>query len=447
MAKRLNRPRMPTGLRLILGLIGLIAAGTLFLLLPGVAVKGTLSFQEALFTAVSALTVTGLSTISPAQDLTRIGQILLLGLIQIGGAGFIVGVVLILQLLGRRISYLNRLTLKDGLGLDKPGAALSLAWFMIRLTLALEAAGAFLLWLVWREPLGDGKAAFFALFHAVSAFCNAGFELFSGLPQYPNGIPQDTLTLIILGILIFVGGLGLPLLVELGTWDRKHRLSMHTRVTLVTVMFLLLGGGIGLFLIESRPDGLLAGIPTMRGLLLAFFQSISARTAGFNGLGPFSALEPSSQLLMMILMFIGCAPVSMGGGITTGTFAVLVLGVYGFVRGQTQIQIGGRMIAEFSVRRASIILTVSLSVIFLASFAILTTHQATLDDVLFEVVSAFATCGLSLDFTNELNAWGQTVLMLVMFWGRLGPLSIMVALRQMARPSRIGYPEEQILLG
>jgi len=436
-----------TGLRIILVLAGLIAAGTLLLSLPGMAVGGRLPLREALFTAASALTVTGLTMIHPFQALTLSGQVVLLALMQIGGVGFMVGVVLFLRVLGRKIGYLDHLALRDDLGLQTAGSALNLTWILLRLTLGIEALGTAALWLAWRGRLGGGRAAFYALFHAVSAFCNAGFELFSGQPGYPYGIPRDTITLAILGALIFTGGLGLPLLVELGSWDRKRRLSLHTRITLVVVSVLFIAGGISFYGLEHRPGGLLSTVPAGRGLVLAFFQSISARTTGFNGVGQFSALAPASKLLMISLMFIGCAPVSMGGGITTGTFAALVLGAWSFGRGQARVTIAGRSLADFTVQRAAIVLTVSLGVVFLATMAVLASHPATLDEALFEVVSAFATCGLSLDFTRTLNPFGQAVIMAVMIFGRLGPISIMIALSQFAKPSRVAYPQEQILVG
>lgn len=439
----------PTALRLIIGLSVLVVLGTGALLLPGVGTHRALAFNEALFTAVSALTVTGLSLISPARDLTLFGQVILLILIQLGGVGFMVGAVVILRLIGRRISLEDRLALKDSLGLLEPGAIIKLTKRVLLTVLGVELAGALLLWLNWRNQLPEGQAIFYALFHAISAFCNAGFDLFTGLPQYPVGLPTDTFTLIVFGALICLGSLGIPVLGDLILYWRERTFSLHTRITLTLVAALIVLGSVSIFLAETRPTGVLAEETPLRQMVLATFQSVATRTAGFIGVPSFEALTPATQLTLITLMFIGSGPASMGGGITTGTFAVLMLALWGYARGLPTAHIAGRRIAAMTVRKAAAVLTISLAVVFTATWLILITHPtATLDAALFEVVSAFATCGLTLAFTSELNGWGQAVIMLVMFWGRLGALTIVIALAQLPqRPSLIEYPEEQLLIG
>lgn len=447
-----RRRPVPPALRLVLGLAGLVLIGTLILMLPISAVGRPLTWNEALFTATSALSVTGLSIIVPVNALSLFGQIVLLMLIQIGGVGFMVVTVVILRLLGRKISLLDRLTLSDSLGLLVPGAILKLTRRVLVTVLTIEGIGALLLFLHWRSDprLSVEQAALYAIFHAVSAFCNAGFDLFWGTPGFPDGIPRDNLSLILLGGLIFVGGLGIPVLADLLTYYRAHRLSLHTKITLIVVGFLVLSGTVGFFIAESRAGvGTLRDEPPGRILLISLFQSISARTAGFAGIADFAAMTPPSQLLMITLMFIGCPPASMGGGITTGTFAVLTISLWGFARGLPTPQFGGRSLAVGTVRRAAAVLTISLFVVLLATWLILITHrEVDLDTAVFEVVSAFATCGLTLNFTAQLNLFGQLVIVLVMFWGRLGALTIVIALAQQpGRPQPLSYPEEQILIG
>ncbi len=440
------RPRpMPAALRLVIGLAVLVAAGTSILMLPWMGTERPLTWNEALFTAVSALSVTGLSIITPVHDLSLAGQIVLLLLIQIGGVGFMVVAVIVFQLLGRRITLTDRLALTDSMGLLVPGAIVQLVRRVLLTVLLLEAIGAALLWIHWRDMLGPERALLYAIFHAVSAFCNAGFDLFTGLPDYPYGIPNDSITLAILGSLIFLGGLGIPVLAELLTFWRI-RFSLHTRITLTVVIILVSIGAGGLFLTEQQSGHLLEREPLDRQIALALFQSISTRTAGFSALQPLDELSPAGRLLTIILMFIGCAPASMGGGITTGTFAVLMLAVGAYARGLASPQIGGRTLAPQTVRKAAAILTVSLLVVLTATWLILVTHEATLDDALFEVVSAFATCGLSLTLTSELNLFGQLVICVMMFWGRLGALTLVVALANQ-RPQLVAYPEEQVLIG
>jgi trk system potassium uptake protein TrkH len=449
-AARNRRRPLPPALRIVQGLVALVIVGTLLLMLPFSARGGPLSWNEALFTATSALTVTGLSTLTPVQDLSLFGQVVLLLLIQVGGVGFMVVAVIFLGLLGRRIGLTDRIALKDSLGLLSPAAIVQLSRRVLYTVLAIELVGAAALYLHWRgDPrLSEGQALFFALFHAVSSFCNAGFDLFSGTPGYPEGIPRDNLSLTILGTLILLGGLGIPVIGDLLLYYRERRLSLHTRITLWLTAVLALGGMAGFFVAEFRPGGSLAAAHPLRALLICLFQSVSARTAGFWGIAEFTTLSPASQLLMIALMFIGCAPASMGGGITTGTFAALAIGLWSFARGLPVAQIGGRSLGVGSTRKAAAVLTVGLLVTLLATWLLLLTHDVSLDAAAFEVVSAFATCGLTLGFTTQLNLFGQLLICLVMFWGRLGALTIIVALAaQQGRPQPVQYPEEQILIG
>ncbi len=441
-----RRRRLPTPLRLVIGLAGLVMLGTLLLMLPGVGQGRILSPIEAWFTATSALTVTGLSIISPVQDLSWFGQVLLLLLIQAGGVGFMVMAVVLFRLIGRRISLVERQALCDSLGLLRPEAILQLTQRILLSVALMELAGASLLWIHWRDDLGPGRAVFYALFHSVSAFCNAGFDLFSGLPEYPEGIPTDNGSLLILGSLIVLGGLGIPVLGDLLSYPRDRRLSLHTRVTLWAVLILVVVGGVGMFVAESTTDSVLLADPWPRRLLRTFFQSISARTAGFAGV-PVADLTPPSQLLLMGLMFIGAAPASMGGGITTGTFSTLVLTLWGYARGYDTAQIAGRSLGSDMVRKASAVLTVSLFVVLLAAWLLLVSHNISMDPALFEVISAFATCGLTLDFTGDLNLFGRLVIIFMMFWGRLGALTIILALAQQQPRQLVTFPEEQILIG
>lgn len=442
-----RRP-IPAPLRIIGGLILMVGIGTLLLLLPGVSTNERLTPMQAAFTATSALSVTGLSIITPATDLTLFGQILLLLLIQLGGVGFMVTATVAFWILGRRISLPQRLALSDSLGLIMPGAILTLTRQVMLTVLAIEGIGALLLWLHWRTALGLQQAIFYAIFHAVSAFCNAGFDLFSGLPEYPQGIPNDNLTLTLLAALIFIGGLGIPVLGDLLTYHTGRRISLHTRLTLMVVVSLNCAGGLAIFLAEQGEGRILHAEPWYRQLLLAFFQAISTRTAGFAGIQPLDAISPASELVIVTLMFIGAAPASMGGGITTGTFVVLTLALWAYAQGLPTAQIGGRKIASDMVRKASAVLTIALFAVLLATWLILMTNPtAPLDLVVFEVVSAFATCGLSLAFTSELNTFGQLVIMVMMFWGRLGALTIILGLAQLRHKQLYEYPEEQILIG
>jgi trk system potassium uptake protein TrkH len=336
--KELQKSRAtPIAVRLVASLALLVVLGTLLLFASGVGTRRPLSIREALFTATSALTGHRAFGNHPVAGSDPCGQIILLVLIEIGGVGFMAAAVVAFRLIGRNVHLMDRMALRDSLGLPDLRNIMRLVERVLLTVAVIQGVGAILLWLNWRDTLGGqigaGRTIFYALFHSASAFCNAGFDLFSGLPAYPAGIPTDDATLLIKGVLIVLGGLGIPVLADMITYPWNHRLSLHTRITLALVAFLIVFGGVALLLSEARAGGVLAGLPWHRQVTLAFFQSVSARTAGFAGLPHFENLNAASQQVLMMLMYVGCAPASMGGGITTGTLVVLVLALWGLCPG------------------------------------------------------------------------------------------------------------------
>jgi trk system potassium uptake protein TrkH len=348
--------------------------------------------------------------------------------------------------LRRQVLLVDRLAIRDSLGLPERE---QFAPILRRVLLAvgiIESIGALLLWLNWRNRLDDVSALWYAIFHSISAFCNAGFDLFSGLPQFPNGLPRDPISLTLMGIIIVLGGLGFPVLAELVHWRHRRRLTLHAHLTLWLSLVLVLTGAIGFLIGELGPAGMIPDASLPQQVLYSVFQSISTRTAGF-ALGDLNALPPASQFLMIGLMFIGTAPASMGGGITTGTLLVLLVSVWGYARGFSKPQVRGRSIPQELPRRAAAVLTVSLFAVLTATWLVLMTSDLSLDEALFEVVSAFATTGLSLAATSQLTLAGQIIIMLMMIWGRLGALTIILALARRRPPEPIQYPEESLLIG
>jgi trk system potassium uptake protein len=437
---------LPVTIRLILGLITLVLAATALLMLPGIGTR-PLTFTEALFTAASALTVTGLTVIVPGTDLTFNGQVLLLALIQIGGIGLMIFTVIIFRLLGRHITLVDRLAIRDMYGALVPESIMRLVSQVLIAVLVIESVGSIVLWLVWSPVIGAETAVWYAIFHSVSAFCNSGFDLFAGLPGYAT-IPNDNGTLITVGILILLGSLGVPVVADLLALRHRHRLTLHTRLTLTTIGVVVLISTITLFISEALQTGVLANETVPRQIGIALFQSVSARSAGFVSAPSFESIAPAGQLILMTVMFIGAAPASMGGGITTGTAVVLTLALWAYARNRPYPEVGGRTISTATIRRATAVLTISLLVVILATLLLLLTNpQLSLDGAVFEVISAFATCGLSLAYTPRLNAIGRLIIILMMIWGRLGALTVMVALTRPAKTPLYVYPEEQIMIG
>ena len=250
-----------------------------------------------------------------------------------------------------------------------------------------------------------------------------------------------------MGGLIILGGLGIPIYMDL-IFRRKRPYSLHTRLTIGMALVLILLGWVGLLISEYRQAGLLSDLPFSQRALIAWFQSVSTRTAGFPGFLGFSELNHSSIILMMALMFIGTAPASTGGGITTGTFAVLWLAVISYARGLDKIRIGKHTLPGALLMRSLVVLVISFSLVILSSWLILLTNPFSLNQVLFEVVSAYSTTGLSLGITGGLNTIGRLIIIFTMFAGRLGAITIMISLLGRDKGEKlIDYPEESILVG
>lgn len=446
-----RRPKLSQaerGLGLIGGLGLLVLVGTLLLWLPISAAQGQLGLNEAFFTAVSAVATTGLSIITPGQDLSTFGQIVLMLLMQLGGVGFMVTAVTVFRLVGKRVTFAERLSLRDSLGLVSSEQILRLTSRILLAVVAIEAVGAFLLWLSWSPIYGRGRAAYYAVFHSISAFTNASFDLFSGSPTAAAGFPTDAFTLLTLAALIFLGGIGIPVISDLLRYRQRRRLSLHTRVTLITSISLIAVGTILFFLMEYKLRGVFANESEPHLGLLALFHSVASRTSGFVVSANFSQLEPGNAFLLMVLMFIGASPASMGGGITTSTFAVLVLAVWNFARGRNEIVAGRRTIPLEQLYKAAAIVTAAAAVTAIVTWLLLYTQDnVTLVAALVESISAFATCGFSVGLTPRLNLFGQLLIAGLMFFGRVGTLTIIVALARPTVPAPVNYPEERILIG
>jgi trk system potassium uptake protein TrkH len=446
------RPRaVPAPIRLVIGLALLVLLGTVLLMLPISSTGRALTWNEAMFTTVSALTVTGLSVIAPGRDLSVFGEAVLLALIQLGGLGAMVAAVALLRVLGWQIDLHNRMALRDALGLNSLGDLLKIVRRAIYFIGLVEVAGAVTLFLHWRTrlPLPPAQIAWYALFHAISAMCNAGFDLFGGLAEFPAGLPNDDVTMLVLCVLIVIGGIGIPVITDLARYRSERVLRLHTKIALATSLVLTLGGGLMLFLAEGGEGGVLAGEPGMgRRLTLSLAQSVSARTAGFAFLPQFERITHASQFLLNTLMFIGASPASMGGGIKTVTFAVLLMSLFSYIRNLPEITLDSRTVGKSVLQKASAILVAGLFVVVTSTWLILMLMpRAPMEHVLFEVVSAFATCGLSLAFTGQLSLPAQFIIMLAMFWGRLGALTIINAIALPRKRTLVRYADAEVFVG
>jgi trk system potassium uptake protein len=428
--------------------LGAIAVGTGLLMIPACTVSGRIAFIDALFTSTSAVCVTGLIVQDTAVYFTSLGQGIILVLFQLGGLGIMTFSTLVMLMAGKKISFKDRIIIQEGFHHASPSNLKSLIRNIFLFTIALELLGAIGLYLHWRDDFSGIQAGFHAVFHSVSAFCNAGFARFSNSFESYQG---DLFVNAVLIILIVLGGLGFLVLHEsfeiIGDKIRKkrHRLSLHMRMVLVTTLVLLCGGSLLFLVLEYA--GSLKEFPLMEKGAAALFQAVTPRTAGFNTLD-LHLLGPATVFMLILLMFIGAAPGSTGGGVKVTTLGVLFSFICSRLAGRQSVNLSRRTLPFDLITKAFTLLALSITVIALAVFILLITQPGMgFQAVIFEVFSAFGTVGLSLGATPELNGIGKTVIILTMYIGRIGPLTFLYAFSRERPRGRYEYVEETVMIG
>lgn len=420
---------------------GLIGLGTVFLMLP-LSQRVAVSPADALFTAVSAVTVTGLSVITLSDHLTLFGQTVLLVLIQLGGLGLMTFGVLVLSALGLPVGHTHAMFLREDLNQTSIGRLFGLLALILRVVLICEVAGTAVLAVVFVPAFGLGPGLWHALFHSVSAFNNAGFSTFDdGLAGWV-GSPMVNLAI---PALFIVGGIGYGVIMELLRIRRWRGFSLHTKLMLIGTGALIVIG-VGMFgALEWRNPDTLGGLPTGARLMAAWFQGVTTRTAGFNTID-IGAMEDSTTTMFLAMMIVGAGPTSTGGGIKVTTIIVMLLATVAFFRRQTELHAFGRSIGLDQALKVMAVTAISLIVVFAGVFLLTLTHQGNFIDIAFEVASAFGTVGLTRGETGALDGFGRTVIIVIMFIGRVGPLTLgfFLATRM---PPRVRYPSEQVQIG
>lgn len=420
----------------------LILAATPVLMLPASQIT-PLSWGDALFTSVSAVTVTGLGVIALSDHLSTFGHVVILVLIQLGGLGLMTFAVLVLSALGLPIGLTHSAYLKEDLNQTSVRRVIALVAVILRVVVGCELVGTVLLAFVFVPEFGFGPGLWHAGFHAVSAFMNAGYSsLPTGLVPY---MTSPVINLVV-PLLIIIGGLGYGVLSEIVTVRSWQRLSLHAKLMLVgTLVLLVLGVTLFAALEWSNPRTLGQFDSVGEKLEVSWFQGVNPRTSGFTTLDT-AAMEDSTTMLFMGMMVVGAGPTSTGGGIKVTTLMVMLLATVAFFRRQTELHAFGRSIGLEEVLKVMALTSISLAVIFVAIFLLSLTHQGVLLDVAFEVASAFGTTGLSRGVTPHLDGFGRAVIMAVMFLGRVGPLTLGFFLATQVQP-RVRYPGAQVFLG
>ncbi len=433
---------------LALSFAGAIVLGTVLLCLPWSTASGRLSLIDGLFTSTSAVCVTGLIVKDTPVDFSSTGQVIILLLIQLGGLGIMTFSTFVFFVAGRKISLRDRLVVQEGFHPGRVRDFRGLVRRIILFAFGIEALGCLFLFFRFLRDFPPLKALGLAGFHSVSAFCNAGFSLFSrSLMDYRNDVWVNGAVM----TLIILGGLGFLILQEV--WDRltgirhgrKPVFSLHSRLVLSTTLVLIVGGSLLIYVFES--GRLLKGLPAGEKILASIFQSVTARTAGFNTLN-IGALGGASVLILLALMFVGASPGSTGGGIKTSTAAVVAAYIRSRLQSRESVGAFKRSISMELVCKAFTLMALSLAIVFLSALLILAAQpELAFRDVVFEVVSAFGTVGLSLGTTAELTAFSKVVLVLTMYCGRVGPLVLLYAFSRPKPAGKYEYVEESVMIG
>jgi trk system potassium uptake protein TrkH len=438
--RRLSAPRL-----IAAGFAVLILVGTLLLKLPASTREG-ISWVDAFFTSVSAVSVTGLSSVPFPTAFTTFGVVVVMLLVQVGGLGIMTLATVGAVLVGRRVGFRDLLAVREELGnVDSPRNTLRLIAQIAGITLLVEVAGVAVLLLGFvRGGLGLGEGLFQAVFHAITAYCNAGFvALPSGdLTPYAGNVSVN----VALVALIILGGFGFPVLVNLYHYHRRRRLTLHSKLVLVTTAALLLIGVLSVALLEWENPATLGGEPLGTRFLMSLFQGVTPRTAGFATVS-YPEMNETTLFLQIGLMFIGTAPTSTGGGIKVTTLALLVLVLVAQVRGQEEISAYGRRVPRQIAQKTLAVLSLSALLVVTATVALMVSDNLALLPAIFEITSAFGTVGLTLNVTPELSTFGKLLVAGVMFLGRVGPITLVLALAARQKKRGYAYPQEDIAIG
>jgi len=449
---------------LVLGFLFLTILGMVLLNLPIASqpdtsgVRHSIGLIDALFTATSAVCVTGLVVVNTMEHWSLFGKVVIITLIQIGGLGFMTLATTFFTLMGKKIGLKERLLIQEALNQNAISGMVRLVRYIFIGTVIIEGTGALFLTLVFIKDHPLLEAIGLGIFHSISAFCNAGFDIISTTSLSPF-VHNWGVNLTVIGLVV-LGGLGFTVWIDLikttkekieKKLDLRHwflRLSLHTKLVLVLTSSLLLGGFILFFLLEMNNPETMGNFSFSEKILASLFQSVTPRTAGFNTM-PLDKMTDGSKFLTIIFMFIGGSPAGTAGGVKTVTIGVLIFAVISVIRSKEDTEIFDRRIPDDIVKRALAVIMISLTVVVMVTIILTITEDFSFMDTFFEAVSGFATVGLTLGITGRLTTVGKLVLCVTMFIGRLGPMTMAVAfaIRNNRKKIKIRKPEEKVMVG
>lgn len=427
---------------LVSGYFVIIMLGSLLLMLPVATTDGLgLNAVDAVFTATSATCVTGLIVVNTKEAFTIFGSTVIMLLIQIGGLGIMSMSTLFAFIVGKKISLKERLIIQEDLNQYQISGMVRLVQYLLGFTFAIEGTAAAILFLRFSQDYPFWRSIYLSIFHAVSAFNNAGFDLFGNSLEGFTG--DITVNFVIMGLII-LGGIGFGVMMEAYNRIKFKKTTLQTKIVIVITLSLLIFGFISFFILEY--NNTLQGLPFLDKTLGAMFLSVTPRTAGFNTV-PTGALKQSSLFLIIILMFIGASPGSTGGGIKTTTFGVILVTMKNMITGKEDMEIYNRRFEKQIVYKAFTITMLAAALVILVTTLLLIIEDVQFIDALFETVSAFGTVGLSTGITGELSKISRVLITVTMFAGRVGPLTLAVAIGEKQRKGTYHYPTEKVMVG
>lgn len=439
---RIGRLALSPSQTIIVGFMMIILVGTALLILPVASESGQPTpLLTALFTATSATCVTGLTVVATADHYSTFGELVILVLIQLGGFGYMTSWAILALILGRRIGLRERIILTEAHNLYELGGVVRFTRRLILMALIIEASGAAILTLRWMVEETFGRALYMGIFHSVSAFNNAGFDLMGGFRSLTAYAGDPVVSLVIAGLII-LGGLGFSVLFDL----RSRCLTLHSKTVLLATGMLIGGGTALIALFEFTNPMTLGALSAPARLLAAFFQAVTPRTGGFSTVDT-GALTQPTLMLIAALMFIGASPGGTGGGIKTTTFMAPLAVILSSLRGSGEPVMFRRRVQTQNIHKAMTIAFVSLAFVFTMSVLLATVDRLEFIPALFEITSGFGTVGLSTGLTPYLSPWGRIIVMVTVFVGRVGLLTVAFGLTRRQRPSRVRYPEERLYIG
>jgi trk system potassium uptake protein len=431
--------------QVLLAFAGAILLGSIILSLPAMVQDDRISYIDALFTSTSAICVTGLIVQDTPSYFTELGKIVLLVLIQIGGLGIMTIGSIFGLMLGRKVHIRDKFFLQASFGSKQHFSAGKFFMLIAAVTFSIEFIGFIIMSSIFyfKYAYTAAGAMSSGLFHTVSAFNNAGFSLYSdSLESFAGDIPLNLLFM----ILIFLGGLGFPVISEIISYRRIRHFSLHAKIVILASLSLVLAGAVLFFAMEYNNPLSLGDKPLLTKIFISFFQSVTSRTAGFNTTS-IAALNPSTLFFLSLLMFIGASPGGTGGGIKTTTFVTVTAAGLSSIRGRKGVNLLRRRLPDTAIYRALTLTLTAIILILFSTIGLLIFERCSLKDALFEAISAFGTVGLSTGITGSLTMASKIILILSMFIGRIGisTLSVAIAIRSYA--DKMSYPEDNITIG